>query len=168
MYGEFKFFVKRLPAGVLVHAALHGAACDDPAAVQQALMNSTKPVDSALTTQVTEARARLQQILDAASNEIDGYIKGRYPNLSAAPGILKVYHLDIAVYRLLLPSDEDAPEVRAYRYAVKYLSQVAAGKIDLPGIDQPGSAPAGGAQIATKVTPVFTNKSLDSYIAIKS
>ena len=164
MYGEFNYFVKRLPSDILVHAALHGAACSDPKAVWQALIDDTTPADTGLAGQTVEARARLQQILDAAANEIDGYIKGRYPKLIAVPGILKAYHLDIAVYRLLLPADDDAPEVRAYHYAIKYLSQVAGGKIDLPGIDKSGSAPVGGAAVAVTGQPVFTRKSLESYI----
>ena len=164
MYGEFKFFVKRLPAGVLVHAALHGAACADPEAVQQALIDQTTPADTELAAQTTEASVRLRQIYDAAADEIDGYIKGRYPKLTSPPDIVKVLHLDIAVYRLLLPPDKDAPEARTYDYAIKYLTKVAAGTIDLPGVDAPGGAPAGGAEIAILGKPVFNQKSLGPYI----
>ena len=164
MYGEFKFFVKRLPAGVLVHAALHGAACADPEAVQQALIDATTPAETALAEQTTEARDRLRQVFDAAADELDGYIKGRYPKLTTPPDTVKVLHLDIAVYRLLLPADKDAPEARTYDYAIKYLTKVAAGTIDLPGVDAPGGAPAGGAEIAVKGAPVFTRQSLGPYI----
>lgn len=57
---------------------------------------------------------RLQQILEDASGEIDGYLATRYATpLGIVPSVIRTYCIDIAWYRL---AQNNAPEQFATRY----------------------------------------------------
>jgi len=83
-----------------------------------------------------------QKALDDASDEIDGYLGGRYTlPLASPPFALRVHCLTIAHYRLL-GSAADEVTREAYKSAVAWLTAVAKGDIPfLPPADTP--APAG-------------------------
>lgn len=86
-----------------------------------------------------------QKALDDASAEIDGYLAGRYalPLAAPVPGILLVYCVTIAHYRLL--GDKADEVTRAdYKAAIDYLRGVAKGDILLmPPADAPVPTGAG-------------------------
>lgn len=85
--------------------------------------------------------AVLATALAGASAIIDGYLSARYPlPLAAPPAILGELAVDIALYRLMVNRrEDDIADARArYEDAIKWLSKLAEGKIDLP----PGSASA--------------------------
>jgi len=76
----------------------------------------------------------IESVLEAASTEIDGYLGGRYElPMAAPPAILKKLCVDIAGWLLHVRRDVGAPEhwQRRYDNAVRFLEQVAAGKITL-------------------------------------
>lgn len=80
-----------------------------------------------------------QSIADAAA-EIDGYLASRYElPLAAVPTVLVLYACDIARYRLF---EDGAYEqvVERYNTALRYLREVAAGRVQLLPVgpdDQP-------------------------------
>lgn len=90
----------------------------------------------------------LDRALEDASDEIDGYIEGRYRlPLAEPPRLLRIMACNIAMYRLLTLRRFDVMEDQRKRYedAVKFLRGVAAGDINL-GLDgnQDTVTPAGG------------------------
>ena len=81
----------------------------------------------------------LNRALATASDEIDGFLVGRYTlPLDNPPALLNVYCCDIARYRLMTTSADERAK-NAYDQAVAYLRDVAAGKINLM---PPAAAPA--------------------------
>lgn len=73
-----------------------------------------------------------QKALDDASAEIDGYLAGRYalPLAAPVPGILLVYCVTIAHYRLLGSAADEVARAD-YKAAIAYLVGVAKGDIPL-------------------------------------
>lgn len=73
----------------------------------------------------------VNRAIDDASAEIDGYLAGRYRlPLSAVPALLTLYACDIARYRLF---EDGAYEqvIERYNNALRYLRDVAQGKVQL-------------------------------------
>ncbi|WP_051184453.1 gp436 family protein [Desulfatiglans anilini] len=89
----------------------------------------------------------VQEALDSAAREIDAYIGGRYklPISDTVPPILSKLNADVAIYNLYSRVKEEIPQTREDRYknAVRFLEQVAAGKISL-GIQPPPGPPGTG------------------------
>jgi len=87
--------------------------------------------------------AVLADALELASDEIDGYIGGRYAlPLSSSPRLLSRVCCDIARYRLLgADAQETEPARNRYRDAIRLLEQVRDGKMTL-GLD-PAQQPVG-------------------------
>lgn len=78
--------------------------------------------------------AKLSRALADASDEIDGYLQGRYTlPLSQVPKVLKVLACDIAMYRLqvLRPADDIEDARNRYKDAIAYLGKVAKGDVQL-------------------------------------
>lgn len=90
--------------------------------------------------------AVLNQAINDAGAEIDGYLAGRYQlPLATVPPIIALYCGDIARY--LLYDDHSTEEVRKrYDDAIAFLKLVAKGTVRL-GADEP--AATGGAQMET-------------------
>lgn len=87
----------------------------------------------------------LEFALRSASDEIDGYIAGRYTlPLASRPPILMGIACDIARYRLTGTERVCAEEIRErYRDGVRYLEKVAKGDVSL------GATSSGGAAVAS-------------------
>lgn len=107
----------------------------------------------------------LNQALEAADDEINGYLQGRYGlPLSSVPRLLTGVACDIARYRLCgAETMETDPARNRYKDAVKILENVRDGKISL-GLDMSGqvaSEPA-GIRISTPGR-TFTDDSLRDY-----
>lgn len=126
----------------IVDAGLIAAAIAGTAAAYAA---ETWPGDAAKQAEATAAAAaaltRLQRDVHDANAEVDGYL-GRYAGASAEAlsGAVSVYAYDVAVYRVL-GGERDSERYERYRSAMKYLSAVAAGKIQL-GLDDAGGGAA--------------------------
>lgn len=78
--------------------------------------------------------AALQQALDDASAELDGYLGGRFTlPLTDPPAVLNRLAADIAIYRLqaLRPLHDLADARRRYDDAIAMLTKVAAGELTL-------------------------------------
>lgn len=78
---------------------------------------------------------RLEAILSDASSEIDGYLATRYQvPLTAIPGVIKTYCIDIAWYRL---AHNNAPEAFSERYkqAIARLKDIEKGQMLLLDVD---------------------------------
>ncbi len=85
-------------------------------------------------TAVTVNQAALQQALDDASAEIDGYLDGRFTlPLTDPPQVLDRLACDIAMYRLqaLRPLHDIAEARRRYEDTLAMLTKVAAGELTL-------------------------------------
>jgi phage gp36-like protein len=111
--------------------------------------------------------AVLQQALDDASAEIDGYLGARFAlPLSDPPTVLNRLTADIAVYRLqaLRPLHDLADARRRYDDAVAMLGRVAAGELTL-GIasDQRETQIADSAEQAEGPARVFSRRSLKGF-----
>ncbi|MGH7905759.1 MAG: gp436 family protein [Candidatus Binataceae bacterium] len=111
--------------------------------------------------------AALDQALDDASAEIDGYLEGRF-NLPLAdpPAVLSRIACDIAMYRLqaLRPLHDLADARKRYDDAAAFLMAVAKGAITLglaPDNREPASAP--GAANIEGPRRVFGRKSLRGF-----
>lgn len=89
--------------------------------------------------------------LRAASDEIDGYIAGRYTlPLVSRPPILTGIACDIARYRLTGNEHPCTDEIRdRYRDGVRYLEKVAKGDVSL------GAASSGGAAVASSAVGIM-------------
>jgi phage gp36-like protein len=95
-----------------------------------------------------------------ASDEIDGYLAGRY-NLPLAdpPRILTFLAVDIALYKGSVETVVTDERRRRYQDAVTYLTRVAEGKIRLLPDDP--SAPMGGSGASFSAGPRrFTRESM--------
>lgn len=120
--------------------------------------------DPAVTTINTTS---LQQALDDASAEIDGYIEGRFTlPLLDPPAVLNRLATDIAMYRLqaLRPLHDLADARRRYDDATALLAKVAAGALTL-GLALDGKEPPVAAEAETVEGPrrVFTRDRLRGF-----
>jgi len=103
----------------------------------------------------TIGTVRVDKAISDADEEIDGYVGSRYTvPLNPAPAILRKLAVDIAVYNLFARRDK-APEGRTERYkaAVRFLEQVALGKISLGAADPDGNPPASDAPQMSSENP---------------
>lgn len=93
----------------------------------------------------------LKRGLSTATDEINGYIAGRYTlPLPKLPPILKGICCDIARYRLTGTERTCSDEIRErYRDAIRYLEGVASGKVSLGVFADTGAAvPSAGSSVA--------------------
>lgn len=143
------------------------AAAPDAADVDEALLKATLAGGARTTYTAAQradadaAMARLQQALDDAHAEVNGWIAGRYPDLSMSPAALLPYTLDIAVYRLFRPADSEDPHMVRYKSAIAWLKEVARGMIDLPSPTPDPDTSAG--VTVTAPDQVFDADSLRGY-----
>lgn len=109
----------------------------------------------------------LQQALDDASAEIDGYLSGRFTlPLSDVPQVLNRLACDIAMYRLqsLRPIHDLADARLRYDDAIAMLKQVANGELALSlGSDGHETAIGQGAEQATEPKRVFSRKRMRGF-----
>jgi len=78
---------------------------------------------------------RINEQIKNASDEIDGYLAGKYPTpLSIVPNLIKLVCKDIAIYNLYKRRHRlDMPEsiTQIYNYRVKLLDQIQKGNVQL-------------------------------------
>jgi phage gp36-like protein len=101
-----------------------------------------------------------------ADEEIDGYIGNRAKvPLSPVPGIVRKMSVDIAVYNLYARRHDTIPDIRGKRYenALKFLVQVAAGKITLGAADPEGNPPSSSGIAAKTFDQVMTSSKLSNF-----
>jgi phage gp36-like protein len=115
----------------------------------------------------TVAEHRVTGAIEDADQEIDGYIgAGRQVPLSPVPPVIRKLSTDIAVYNLYSRRDT-VPEGRLERYraAVRFLEQVAAGKISLGANDPEGSPPETGSPRMAEENPerAFSRSTLHGF-----
>lgn len=107
--------------------------------------------------------AKVEQAIDDACAEIDGYLQGPYTlPLPTVPPNLKRIAADVARYHLY---DDRVTDLVADRYkqAIAYLTRVSEGKAQL-GVDDQGQAPAsGGSPETTGTSATFTLETLEDY-----
>ena len=106
------------------------------------LRQLTNDTDSGIHDEAVMARA----IADA-DEEIDGYLGSRYAlPLSAVPGVIRKYSVDIAIYNLHSRRGDAMPDIRRERYehAVAFLGMVARGSISLEDNDPDDNPPESG------------------------
>lgn len=93
-------------------------------------------------------KVAMDAIADACS-EIDGYLSGRYTvPFKKTPAMLNKLVKDIAVYNLVSrhginESDREKTFLNRYNQAIKFLTAVAEGKIDIGVKDQTASVASG-------------------------
>ena len=95
----------------------------------------------------THDEAVVARAIADADEEIDGYLGSRYAlPLSAVPGVIRKYSVDIAIYNLHSRRGDTMPDIRRERYehAVAFLGMVARGSISLGGDDPDGNPPESG------------------------
>jgi phage gp36-like protein len=118
-------------------------------------------------TATTVNTAPLQQALDDASAEIDGYLEGRFAlPLTDPPAVLNRLAADIAIYRLqaLRPLHDVEDARRRYDDAVAMLTKVAAGALTLGlAADNQEPAPATAAEGTQGPNRVFSRDTLKGY-----
>jgi len=111
--------------------------------------------------------AVLQQALDDASAEIDGYLGGRFTlPLTDVPEVLNRLACDLAIYRLqsLRPIHDLADARRRYDDALAMLSKVASGEMTLGiGADGNETAIAQGAEEVLGPVRIFNRKSMRGF-----
>lgn len=126
-------------------------------------------------TQTTVNTAMLQQALDDASAEIDGYLEGRFAMpLSDPPAALNRLACDIAMYRLqsLRPLRDIEDARKRYEDAVTLMTRVAKGELTL-GLAADDIAPeqaqgsivveAGGDQTGELPSRIFSRGTLRGF-----
>lgn len=109
--------------------------------------------------------AVLTEALEAADDEINGYLRGRYGlPLPTVPRLLSRVACDIARYRLCgTEVTETEPARNRYKDAVKLLESIAAGKISL-GLDDAGSLAPEPSGVGISAAPrTFTDTTLEDY-----
>jgi phage gp36-like protein len=107
----------------------------------------------------------LQQALDDASAEIDGYLGARFVlPLADPPSVLARLACDIAMYRVqsLRPIHDLADARKRYDDAIAMLTRVAAGELTL-GIAADGREPASGVEPADGPARTFSRKSMKGF-----
>ncbi|MDH5525215.1 MAG: DUF1320 domain-containing protein [Desulfobulbaceae bacterium] len=93
---------------------------------------------------VLDANA-IDQALSDATEEINGYLAGRYSiPLATVPGNLKTLCIDIALYKGSSSTALTEEKRQRYEDAVKYLTKVAEGKVSL-GIEKQEAGGSSGA-----------------------
>ncbi|MBB4287795.1 phage protein Gp36 family protein [Roseospira goensis] len=95
--------------------------------------------------------AALDDALARATEEIDGYLGGRY---SLEAGLARSLCIVIARYRLATHAPPESREGRDYGDAVRYLRDVVAGKTGQRPLDA-GGAPTGGAALVDMPPRLF-------------
>lgn len=110
---------------------------------------------------------RVTRAIADADEEIDGYLGSRHTvPISPVPGILRKFSVDIAIYNLYRRVDNMTDQrAEAYRNAIRFLEQVANGKISL-GASDPGGNPAelGAPEFSTdNPERTFTRTSMDGF-----
>lgn len=111
--------------------------------------------------------SRVEKAIADADEEINGYVGSRHAvPLSPVPAILRKLSVDIAIYNLYARRDK-ANDTRSDRYkaAIRFLEQVALGKISLGASDPEGNPPASDAPELSVENPVrsFTRKSMEGF-----
>jgi phage gp36-like protein len=109
--------------------------------------------------------AVLSEALEAADDEINGYLRGRYGlPLPTVPRLITRLACDIARYRLCGAEVTETEPVRnRYKDAVKLLESIAAGKISL-GLDESGSVAPEPSGVGISTGPrTFTDETLGDY-----
>ncbi len=116
----------------------------------------------------TVDEARVDEAIESAQAEADGYLGIRYTVPLASPSeAVKAKVADIALYNLYSRTLQEMPEVRRDRYkaAVKWLEGVAKGTVSLGAAEEPSPAtPDSGAE--TNVgsdTQTFTREKLEGF-----
>lgn len=115
----------------------------------------------------TVNESRVDKAISDADEEINGYVGSRYTvPLSPVPAIIRKYSVDLAIYNLYGRRDT-VPEVRKDRYAnaIKFLQQVALGKISLGPTDPDGNPPVSDAPEMSSDNPerIFTRDSMRGF-----
>jgi len=109
----------------------------------------------------------LQQALDDASAEIDGYLSGRFTlPLTDVPQVLNRLACDVAIYRLqsLRPIHDLADARLRYDDAIAMLTQVANGELALSlGSDGHETAIGLGAEQSAEPRRVFSRKRMRGF-----
>ena len=109
----------------------------------------------------------LQQALNDASAEIDGYLGGRFTlPLTDPPAVLSRLASDVAIYRLqaLRPLHDLADARRRYDDAIAMLTKVASGELTLGiALDGHETAIAHGAEKAEGPARVFNRNTMKGY-----
>lgn len=109
--------------------------------------------------------AAITAALESASDRIDSYLAKVIPQDElplASPGEhIKTFTIDIALYRLSPDSGGAYTKEKRVRYedAIKWLEQVAEGKLSPNDPDNPVPPAGGGAKIRS-LTPAFTRANL--------
>jgi phage gp36-like protein len=79
--------------------------------------------------------SRVDEAISQADGEIDAYIGSRYSvPLSSVPAVIRRCSCDITIYILYKRYEEDIPETRemSYKDAIRVLTRIADGKMELP------------------------------------
>ncbi|MCE5335251.1 MAG: DUF1320 domain-containing protein [Desulfobacteraceae bacterium] len=108
----------------------------------------------------------VERAIADADEEIDGYIGNRATvPLSPVPGIVRKMSVDIALYNLYARRHDSIPEIRDKRYenALKFLGQVAAGKITLGSADPEGNPPSSSGIALMTSAQVMSSSKLDGF-----
>jgi phage gp36-like protein len=109
----------------------------------------------------------LQQALDDASAEVDGYLGGRFTlPLTDPPEVLNRLACDVAIYRLqsLRPIHDLVDARRRYDDAIAMLTKVATGEMTLGiGVDGHETAISQGAEQADGPKRVFDRRSMKGF-----
>lgn len=94
----------------------------------------------------------IDDLLIDANGEIDAILGSRYPvPLTEVPPIIKTCSEEIAIYLLFQRKADEIPESwdKAYSRRIKYLKEVALGKLNLPITEEGASGIAFGAVISS-------------------
>lgn len=100
---------------------------------QSIIDDLTAAYTDAQNTAQTNADAVINQHLEFAKDEIDLYIKSRYPRpWVTVPSTLKRLSVDIAVYKMPIEADWRTDEMeKRYKFAIETLEKIQKGMLDL-------------------------------------
>lgn len=100
---------------------------------QSIIDDLTAAYTDAQNTAQTNADAVIDQHLSFAKDEIDLYIKSRYPRTwVTVPSTLKRLSVDIAVYKMPIEADWRTEEMeKRYKFAIETLEKIQNGMLDL-------------------------------------
>ena len=101
----------------------------------------------------TEREAQIAPIIEGAimdaEAEIDGYLAKRYPlPLAPVPSVIKKFAKDIAIYNLysrngINESDREKNYLNRYNAAIKFLTLLAEGKVEIGAVNTSTAAQSG-------------------------